>query len=261
VKSVAATDKVTFVQPGIVVAGKKSELRWIPPRATSLQGVGVWILTQAVSCSSTFRFVADASVHLCFDLSGLVEFEPFLLAAGAGPLNLSLPPGAMLLGVQVPIWEAFHWGDPDAPRSPRWHVAFDEHWAMRLYVALLEARNAGAELTYVFERFCGAIARARSRRYRSSFMAVARGDEPVARLPFSPRQRRRLHQTLTGLSPTQLKRVVRFQAALGQLLGTGEMPLAGYVDQSHLIREFKTFAGCTPRQLVKMAVASNHLQD
>ncbi len=199
------------MKPGIVLNGSRSELKWVPSPPTSLQGVSVWMLTQALSCDATVRFVAEASVHLCFDLSGLVDFEPFLLAASAGPIDLALPPGALVLGMQMPIWEAFHWREPEAVRSSRWSVSFHEKWAMRLYVALLEARNTGAELTPIFERFQQRIARARSRRYRSAFMAVARGSDSVARLPRSPRQRRRLHQTLTGLSPTQLKRVVRFQ--------------------------------------------------
>lgn len=55
-----------------------------------------------------------------------------------------------------------------------------------------------------------------------------------------------------GLAPKTLDRVLRFERML-RLLERGGAPLAGlaldggYFDQAHMIRDFRDFAGCTPR--------------
>jgi AraC-like DNA-binding protein len=62
-----------------------------------------------------------------------------------------------------------------------------------------------------------------------------------------------------GLTPKALARVHRFHAALASLRagrGVGWAELAadcGYYDQSHLIRDFRAFSGCTPEELVATA--------
>jgi len=72
--------------------------------------------------------------------------------------------------------------------------------------------------------------------------------------------RRRLHglvRTETGLSPTQYRRVARFQRARRLLVGqsrggsrtSGLADVAarcGFADQAHLAREFVALAGCSP---------------
>ena len=55
----------------------------------------------------------------------------------------------------------------------------------------------------------------------------------------------------TGLTPKLLTRINRFQNSL-VLMGKGDLPLTavayecGYFDQSHFVREFKSFTGLTP---------------
>lgn len=55
-----------------------------------------------------------------------------------------------------------------------------------------------------------------------------------------------------GLAPKTLDRVLRFERML-RLVEQGGAPLAalaldgGYFDQAHMIRDFRDFAGCTPR--------------
>lgn len=56
----------------------------------------------------------------------------------------------------------------------------------------------------------------------------------------------------TGLAPRMLARVLRFQAALGSIQSDANARLAsvaqhaGYADQAHMTREFRTFAGQPP---------------
>lgn len=67
-----------------------------------------------------------------------------------------------------------------------------------------------------------------------------------------------------GLSPKRYARVHRFKRLLGALAATPRPDWAqlaldgGYFDQSHLIREFREFAGVSPRAYLAAAAASPH---
>ncbi|WP_210420874.1 helix-turn-helix domain-containing protein [Chitinophaga sp. XS-30] len=61
----------------------------------------------------------------------------------------------------------------------------------------------------------------------------------------SPRQLRRLFEYYIGDTPKTFSKVVRFQNSLRKGAGSFD---AGYYDQSHFIKDFKTFYGATPRQ-------------
>ncbi len=63
----------------------------------------------------------------------------------------------------------------------------------------------------------------------------------------------RRFQTLVGISPKRLARIVRFQHALRMLRtleaggrGTQTAIECGYADQAHFVREFRELAGCSP---------------
>jgi AraC-like DNA-binding protein len=67
-----------------------------------------------------------------------------------------------------------------------------------------------------------------------------------------------------GPSPKEFARIERFQ----RLLAIAELPdnwggraaAAGYADQAHMIREFKSFAGITPTQYAPISPeALNHI--
>lgn len=69
--------------------------------------------------------------------------------------------------------------------------------------------------------------------------------------------RKRLHAAFedhVGLSPKMLARVFRFQHAVAQV-GRSPWPViaaeCGYYDQSHLIRDFRQFAGMPPREYAR----------
>lgn len=68
----------------------------------------------------------------------------------------------------------------------------------------------------------------------------------------SPRYLQKLFLERTGLRPKQLQRILRFQNSLSHLSTLDNQDLthiayeAGYYDQSHFIREFKTFTHLPP---------------
>ncbi len=70
----------------------------------------------------------------------------------------------------------------------------------------------------------------------------------------SRRQVERNVKALTGTSPKQLANLARFQRVRDALWANPDAGLAalaaevGYADQPHLTRQFKRYAGVTPRQ-------------
>jgi AraC-like DNA-binding protein len=91
------------------------------------------------------------------------------------------------------------------------------------------------------------------RMLRDRHGAVAVGDL-AAEIGWSRRHFTNRFRAGIGLAPKVAARVLRFQRA-SRLLATG-VPAAsvaarcGYTDQSHLVREFRALAGCTPRAYV-----------
>jgi len=73
---------------------------------------------------------------------------------------------------------------------------------------------------------------------------------------YSERHVRRLFEKYVGITPILLKSIIRHQKTLRALNVEPKQDMAGlafqqgYYDQSHLIREFKRFQGCTPTQFI-----------
>lgn len=78
-------------------------------------------------------------------------------------------------------------------------------------------------------------------------------------LNIGERSLERLFKTHIGISPKLYSRICRFQTILENLRKSSPASLTeltyqeNYFDQSHLIREFKTFAGTTPKSFLRKA--------
>lgn len=89
-------------------------------------------------------------------------------------------------------------------------------------------------------------------------------DEPPRFPALSERQYRRRFRERVGVGPKLLARIQRFQQALRRV---GTMPLAavaaecGYADQSHLVRDFRQFAGLPPSQWLRSREDVRFFQD
>jgi len=81
-------------------------------------------------------------------------------------------------------------------------------------------------------------------------------DEVIARSGVGRRQFERRFRDAVGLSPKRFASVLRLRSVFDVLQddphsdGTGAALAAGYFDQSHLIRDFRRYVGCTPAQFV-----------
>ncbi len=83
-------------------------------------------------------------------------------------------------------------------------------------------------------------------------------DSHCARFGLSARQLRRLCQLHLGIGPKQFTRVLRFQSSLAAAGSRPEAPPAGFCDQAHFIRDFKSLSGVTPGAFANMSVLSNN---
>ena len=76
------------------------------------------------------------------------------------------------------------------------------------------------------------------------------------KLDIIPKQLERKFIAIIGKTPKQFIKIVRFNNVMNTLVKNPSGSLTnlaydyGYFDQSHLIKEFKTFAGCTPSEFV-----------
>ncbi|MCF0064297.1 AraC family transcriptional regulator [Dyadobacter chenwenxiniae] len=80
----------------------------------------------------------------------------------------------------------------------------------------------------------------------------------------TPRYMHKLIQQCTGLSPKSFNKISRFQLSL-KMLSAKAQPLTsiaydcGYFDQSHFIRDFKSFTGQTPSAYMENMTPVNNL--
>jgi len=189
--------------------------------------------------SGTYRrpFVIDTQAHA--SVIG-VHFAP----GGALPF-LGVPPG--------------HLADTHLLLETLWPV----HQASELRERLCAARTTSRRFA-ILEGALLARLRRPFKRHRAVRAAVAHLGRPgvavsaiAARVGLSHRRLIELFTAEVGVPPKLFGRLQRFQRALSVLRDvpagrSAEVALAcGYCDQSHLIRDFKDFAGFSPADLVR----------
>jgi transcriptional regulator GlxA family with amidase domain len=193
---------------------------------------------------------------------------PRILGPQTGPIEETLAPQTTIVGVRLrPEAASSVLGIPaHALRDLALDV--DELWGHRARalaerVALANsAEAAAAQLERaVAERVAGApvpdpvVAQAVRRLMSGRHAGVAK---TAAALNISERQFRRRFETATGLAPTTLHRILRFQRFLAlawacpQTSGhVGQLAVeAGYADQAHLSREAACLEGRSPRSFL-----------
>lgn len=87
---------------------------------------------------------------------------------------------------------------------------------------------------------------------------ASQGQTPISSLAvdcgLSLRQFERRFKQRIGVSPKVFARLLRFESLLHSLIHAPASPSSsGYQDQAHVIREFKTWAGCTPTEFLARA--------
>jgi AraC-like DNA-binding protein len=149
--------------------------------------------------------------------------------------------------------------DRIVPLEDLWGDAATERLRDRLAVARDTAHAAAILESSIAERLACATGLHRSRAQlaldAADRLASASVSAVAVDLGVSERHLRRVFLETVGVSPKAFARLTRFQRALraaredAGASWAGIAAAAGYYDQAHLIAEFRTIAGVTPRAL------------
>lgn len=154
-------------------------------------------------------------------------------------------------------------------------VPLEAFWGTASHALCERLREAPTSVERVRVLLAFLLARARrslslGATLRLSFAAFDEPDlasvaEVNRRTGLSPKRLLSLFREEVGLSPKVFWRVRRFRAALhdldqGTFRGAALAAEHGYFDQAHFLREFRTFAGSSPREyLASRVVGSDHV--
>ncbi|WP_426292912.1 helix-turn-helix domain-containing protein [Dyadobacter endophyticus] len=144
-----------------------------------------------------------------------------------------------------------------------------------LHGTLLEAPSVTARIALLDEFFTSRLMRASGRQERLDRVAhiltsITKDatENNIGRIAgtfgITTRYLHKLVYQHTGLSPKSFDKIHRFKTSL-KLIGENKMPLtsiaydAGYFDQSHFIRDFKSFTGLTPSAYLSNLSAVNQM--
>ncbi len=259
------------MQPSLSARDEELVYRELPPPAHD--ALLMWSLASRRPLERAFAYhiVPDGCVDLVFDLRG---GGAWLYGASAAPATAELVGHVDLFGVRLrPGRTGRVLGAPGCEIAGR-VIGLDDvvrarAWPLRVWIDELAARGPPARAAAV-ARGLAALARSASRTDRLGEAiadAIVRDqgttgvDELARRFSISGRHVSRTCRAATGLSPKQLARMVRFQAALRALAATPARNLAslaadhGYCDQAHLTGEFRALLGASPAAAAR-AVAS-----
>jgi AraC-like DNA-binding protein len=237
-----------------------------PPASALARHVAcVWIQSVSPqSASFTHRKAPNGAVELVCTVGSM----PRVLGPRTGPLEETLAPGTTIVGIRLrPEAASSVLGLPSSTLTDL-ALGADELWDDRaralgeLVAHASSSQQAAAHLERtVAERLADAaapdplVAQAVRRLMSGQRADVA---STASSLFISERQLRRRFEAATGLTPTTLHRILRFQRFLA-LAWTRERPSrqvarlaseAGYVDQAHLSRDAARLAGRPPRSLL-----------
>lgn len=231
----------------------------IPVPAALLRYVdGIWAVE---ATGRPLRVLPDGCADFLFDLDTgsasvvgtMSRAEVVRLRAGKRLFGVRFVPGVLSLFVDVPAHEMV-----DAqPALGDVGVERDAELGERV----AGARTAQERVAAVSDFLLDAGGRRRARDVRlDEAVAAARGAQGMISVPalaacasVTERTLERLFRERVGTSPKHFCRVIRLQRASGLLAaGHGQADVAaaaGYFDEPHLLREFRTLAGAVPRAL------------
>ncbi|WP_054533043.1 AraC family transcriptional regulator [Herpetosiphon geysericola] len=198
----------------------------------------------------------------------------FILGVQQQPLHLYATGACQLVGIQIYAWAvADLLGQPCLPNEPlalnepRWQrfAAQVRHWARFADLAtLLQYVHA-----YLIDHMVASkptLALHHSGLLLYQEFGNVRIAELVQHQRLSLSQFERQFRQITGITPKQLARLIRFEQVRDRLVQQPMQSIAalaadlGYSDQAHLLHEFRHFAGLTPRQFCQQ-VNADFLQD
>lgn len=187
-----------------------------------------------------------------------------------GPIDTEIPHGSALLGVAFSAHGSYPWLGSDLSGLADRIIALADalgDGVLALRERLLDCADIGARFELVE---CWLRARLRPRaaihpavRWAVDRIAASAGrigiDDLARQTGYTRKHLNTLFQRQIGLGAKALARVHRFNGALTVLGQVDEVPWAelalhcGYYDQSHLVRDFRSFSGYAPGEFLRHA--------
>ena len=149
----------------------------------------------------------------------------------------------------------------DAAALTQQHIDINDLIATNLSDQLLNTINIDEQVLILEHFFLAQTAKSQEENHkvRLAIIQLQKGKELKCihtDLKISERSLERLFKTHVGVSPKLYSRICRFQASLKMLKAANVASLTeiayqeNYFDQSHFIRDFKCFAGTTPKSFL-----------
>ena len=240
---------------------------WSPARDLSHIVRCYWMI-EADSAPGVDRVLPDGCSELVFHFADVFDrvlpdgsrrVQNIALAVGQMRESILLEPRGRVHAFGIRLWPGGAWvlsGIPQAELTNHIVSAHDvlgsvaREWGLRIAESPDPARTADSLLRRISMRRSDPLLPL-SREIVCSGGKV-RIDDIVWQSGIGARQLRQRFREVAGVGPKTLARIARFQTAAG-LIRAGETLVdgaidAGYYDQAHFQREFREFAGITPRQ-------------
>ena len=254
------------IQPGVgALTSGVSYSEEKPHPALSKYVACYWRLqsTQRLAESFAYRVVPDGCIDIFCDAHDFNEFR--LMGFSTLPSMFELGDNFSYIGIRfMPAAFPFLFNVNASTFTNADEDLFDVVPALaRDLSAQLQARKHPGNLKAVFDSILlkklKSFSRSEDKRLYNAINIMLRSHGNIhlgsdVDTGISPRQLRRLFQFYIGDTPKAFNKVVRFQHLLKLLSSPGPIDNnkifldAGYYDQSHFNREFKTFFGLTPKQ-------------
>jgi AraC-like DNA-binding protein len=250
-----------WVPPGAWLAAGYAE--WQPPAALRGLVACLWARVVPAEGSGDSLVLPDA----CSDLIWEQGSGAYVAGPDTGPVLTRLRAGAVLAGVRFrPAAGGQVLGLPLSElRDQRVPLADLVPAAARPRSAALSAALTPAEAAASLLELTGALVAEGTPDLAVDHAAAwlrdpaVRAEDVARRAGLSQRQLRRRCYAAAGYGPKMLQRVLRFQRFVRLVDAAAQPPdlahaaaLAGYADQSHLSRECRALAGCTPAALHRL---------
>jgi AraC-like DNA-binding protein len=245
-----------------------------PPPALARALACIWTFEDAAASAEAQRVVPDGRcelvVHFGAPYREANEAAPQARVVFAGQLTRPLwlhatgPCGVVAARFDPAAARAFLGMPMDRATDKR--LALADHWPAEIAALEGEVLTAGsiearveAIARFVERRIEGASPDAAIERSVAAMQLVAAEisvDEIAAAAAMSRRQLERRFRDAVGIPPGTLADILRFRRVFDAMERDSSRPwtdaaaAAGYFDQSHLIRDFRRFVGCTPGEFL-----------
>ena len=209
-----------------------------------------------------YRVVADGCIDVFFEVENSVE--SFVMGLSTSPVTFALAESFHYFGVRFFPAAFAQLFNIDVSQITNQYIKLSDvlpHFSLAIQEAT-PRKHSIEEIQMSFDSYLGSILHKATPDYDARFYDAliqilrSRGNHPIQSLStgIGTRQLRRLFKQYVGESPKVFSKIVRFQHFLQSkpsrqsLRQNKEFFDAGYFDQAHFIREFKSFYGLTPKQ-------------